>query len=285
MLMPNRDLVSIARLTSGRRILALRLMRQAAVDLDNQPLIGRIDECVAHDRYTRRVDSDWTGFTALSSYSPRLTAIDNLADPTVTSTRDMALLQARGRPPTHPRAILANRFVQEAFPNGVAAITSLPYPDQAAAMEDLMERLRGPLAPMVTELGLSDQVAYLGEITVEYRAAVEEGNGALTFDYVRATRDRGQDLFTGVVALVIATYYDLDNPAHVEARKRLLAPVMAQDTAIRAYLSRRTSVRDVDPETGEEEGEDDASGEGEAGDDAASGNAGDSEPTDDDASE
>lgn len=299
MLMLSRDLVSVARLTSGRRIMALLEMRPISEELGNTPLTARIDEALAHDRYTRYLDSMWSHHGRNNLYNPRVPEIDSRADITITGTRDMALAQSRGRPAGDARAALATRFLKEAFPKGAAAITALPYVDQVAAMEELMERLRGPLAPVVAELGLSAQVDYLGEITVEYRTAVREAGQAVTFDKVREAREHGQELFTAVIALVITTYYNPKDSAHVAARDRLLAPVMAQDKAIRAYLSRRAAVRDVDPETGEVEGEasdveetseTEETGESGQGDDSGveageSDTADEAEPADDDTAE
>lgn len=167
-----RKLLDLARLTAGRRIWALQQMRQVAESRGISLLIGRIDEAIAHDRYTVSLDSRLGSTPRNRLYSPRVTELRRLSNRTLTGIRDIALGHAKGRAADDSRTVMVKQFLREAFPGGVGAITSLPYADQVAALEDILEGLHGQLVPAVAALGLSAQVEHLAELTGAFRTAI-----------------------------------------------------------------------------------------------------------------
>ena len=126
-------------------------------------------------------------------------------------------------------------FLKTAMPEGVFAITSLPYVDQLSATQKLLAMLQGPLADTVTELGLGRQVSRIAEILPGYQAALHGASEpAVTFAPVRDARQRGQRFLRELVAMILGRYNRDEDPAHREARARLLTPLWKQVQAARA---------------------------------------------------
>lgn len=51
--------------------------------------------------------------------------------------------------------------------------------------------------------------------------------------------------------MILGMFYKSDDTQHQAARRTLLAPIVEQNEAVRAYLRARRQVRDVDPDTGD----------------------------------
>ena len=241
--------------STGRRMYAMSLTRPIAVELGNKKIVKHIDAAIAQDRVTRELDLRWAGRTLLNRGNGKLKEIDALTDNMITALRDGALLQTRGMEPGDAIHDTVDAFLTDLLPAGVPAITALPYVDQISAVDALVSRLRGPLAPMVKELGLARQVERLAELAVAYRAALDESTmsaDAVVFAEVRAARERGQEHLLELVVLILSAYLD-PTPEQREARAALLTPILLQNEAIRDYLRARRAVRDVDPDSGVEE--------------------------------
>jgi hypothetical protein len=243
-----RELIKLAASTPGRRILALRKMRNEAVALDLPRIVVLTDMAVAHDMETRGLDMRWLGArSARSAHAASMPAIDGLADQLLTGVRDGARLYALGAGSTV--TVEVDAFIDEVFPAGVHAVTSLPYVEEAVEIERILGMLQGPLALQVARFGLARLVQRLAAVSAQYHEAlhIEE---KLDFTTVRAARDQGQLYLLQIVAMIIGTF-PLETPEHVDARGRLLAPILEQDAAVRAYRRGRRSVPDMDPDTGE----------------------------------
>lgn len=246
------EVFNLNEFTSGRRTLALRKVRTQAQGLRFRPLVEHIDEALVYEATIRALDSRWLTRQIVPSGSVTK-PIDNLADRTLTAIRDTAQAQAEGARPGEAIIGKVEAFLAAIFPHGVQAVTSLPYADELTAVEDIVAKLQGELAPMVIELGLTRLVQRLARLAAEYRTALEKDQDVLEFDTVRAARARGQDNLLGAMALIVGKYYKSDDPEHVSARNLLLGPIFEQNEAIRAYIRARRAVQDIDPDTGEVE--------------------------------
>lgn len=242
------QLIKLVNFTSGRRIFALRKVRDAASAQGDTELVERIDAALADDRETRALDNRWVGSKGKPSYGPEVPEIDNWVDQLLTSIRDAAASFTKGAFAGTQRRVQAERVLGAVFPAGVQAITSLPYVDQVAAVEVMLDQLRGPQAADVAALGLTALVDRLAELTEQYRTAVDRGRQRLEFATVQAARKRGQRNLLEVVAMILGRYYSHTDSDHVHQRAQLLAPVLEQDRAIRAIVSARRSVPDIDPD-------------------------------------
>lgn len=247
-----KDLFALAQFSSGRRISAYNQIRPIAVARDLPALIRHLDRAKAHDVRTRELESRWAAQTRRGLYPAELGPVDNLVDNILASIRDIAVAQAKGLEPGHELHDEVHRFIDALFPAGVAAITSLPYVDQAAAVEVLLEALQGELAPTVARLGLGLKVERLAELMVTYRRLVDHAQKPLRFATVRAARERGQEYLREIISIIAGTFFDADDPAHVAARDALLAPIRAHEKRVRAALrARRRGYRDelAEPES------------------------------------
>ena len=235
------DWIDVAALSTGRRLFVLEQMRVAAQDMGgNDDVVARIDEAAAHDEQTRALENRWGGVRSGNFDAVGVGPLDGRLDRAISAVRDGAELQRQGAAHDEPIHATVDGFVKAAFPRGVFAITSLPHVDQMSETQELLGRLRGPLAGQVTELGLLRQVLRIEEILPQYRAALH-GTGELTLAFapVREARRRGQRYLLELVAMVLGRYNRADEPAHRNARERLLAPLWKQTQAARALRGRR----------------------------------------------
>jgi hypothetical protein len=168
-------------------------------------------------------------------------ALDARVDKTISAVRDGAELQRQGAAADDPIHGTVETFLKTAMPEGVYAITSLPYVEELSAAQKLLTTLQGPLAATVTELGLGRQVNRIAEILPAYEAALRaNGQLGVTFAPVRAARQRGQRYLREIVALVVGRYSRDEDPAHQAARAQLLTPLWDQVQAARALRGRRS---------------------------------------------
>jgi hypothetical protein len=255
MLVSLNSLFNIYTFSTGRRMYSMSLVKPIAAARKAKEIVTHIDMALAHDRVTRILDIRWDGRQQLNRGGGKLKAVDGLTDNTITAIRDGAVLQTRGMQPDDPIHGVVEAFLAEALPAGVQAITALPFVDQVSAVDAIVTKLQGPLAPVVKELGLTRQVERLAALAVEYRAALDEStlrSDAIVYEEVREAREKGQQYLLALIVLILATYRD-DTPEDEEAREALLTPILQQNEAIRVYLRNRRAVRDVDPDTGLEE--------------------------------
>lgn len=247
------SLFNIYVLSTGRRLFAVQQVKKRAAERGCAAIEQRCALCLEHDRTTRGLESRWL---AQQNAAPLLEAsatkrVDVLTDRALTSLRDGAEAQLAAAVPGDGLAEKVAAFLLDLFPGGVAKVTSLPYVDELAAVDGIVEKLQGSLAPVAAELGLTRIADRLAQLAVEYRDALEADKPtAIDFGDVRAARARGQDLMLQVVAMIAGTYPD-STPEDTAARAALLAPILEQNEAVRLYLRSRRAVEDVDPETGD----------------------------------
>ena len=244
-----RQLIKLVVFTTGRRIYALRKVRATALALSLTDLVAHIDAAIAHDRTTLTLEARWRGRRVYGRrHAPETTDIDNRLDQLLTGVRNTLMTFIQALSQGDPRREAAERFVDGVFPQGVYPITSLPFIDQLAAIEDLLDRIAADFSAEVALLSISHLIALIAEVTDEYREALDQGPSRLDYATVKAAQDRGQDFLLAIVAMALGAFYRIDDPAHNDAREALLAPIMDQQEAIREYLRARRPVEDVDPD-------------------------------------
>jgi len=239
--------------TTGRRLFALRQVRALAQEQGFTELVQHCDATLAHDLATREIERRWAGAPAGATTNPVAQRIDVLVDRTLGAIRDHAVAQTQGALPHDPIHAAVVSFVKRIFPVSVYAVTSLPYVDELAAVDDIVKLLRGELAPVVKDFGLGRLVERLGDLAQQYRDALEVSPPSLiTWDRVRAARSEGQGLLLETVAILIGKHHKR-TPEGTAERLALLAPILHQNEAIGQYLRARRAVADIDPDTGEED--------------------------------
>jgi hypothetical protein len=251
--------IKINELSTGRRLYALLRVLALVMARGLAPIVQLVEQAIAHDRQTRQLDLRWHAMRVQPRSPASVKPVDARVDRAIKALRDGAVAQAEGAAPDDPVHGEVEDFLSEVLPVGVFAITKMPYVEQLSELENIVEKLEGPLASSVAELGLQRQAARLSELLPQYRDAINgAGVGNLGYTTVREARKRGQRYLHEVIAMILGTYYRADDPEHQAARAELLGPIVEQNEAVRAYLRARRAVRDVDPETGDPEPETDA---------------------------
>lgn len=226
-----------SRIPRLRTAVRLSLYNQIQPEVDARGLArvsAYIERARAHDVACAESEALWYSQISRGRYAADMADLDPLADRLLFGVQNVALGHQSGLSAGHSLAARIDRFLAELFPAGVAAITRLPYVEQAVALERCVDRLHGPLAPMVTEMAIQSLVDRLAEITVAYRASVDAGHGRVPFTNVRAARERGHLFLLEIVAMIVSEYHDADDPDQVAARAELLAPVAEQLAIARA---------------------------------------------------
>jgi hypothetical protein len=142
---------------------------------------------------------------------------------------------------------LAVELIEDVFPDGVWPITSVRYELEHIKVNELLERLRGPLAAHVDELNLGLFVDRAERLNDEYGGNLSSlNNQAVDYDDVEAAEHAAIEAYFEVVLVIWAAY--IDDRA---TRARLLAPVEEQNKRIAEYYKERSLIPEVDPETGE----------------------------------
>ncbi|MFT3768335.1 MAG: hypothetical protein QM820_23035 [Minicystis sp.] len=245
------SLINLYVFTTGRRLFALGQVREIAAGQGFAALTGLCDTAILHDQATREIESRWAGESKSGGTNPEAQRIDALVDRALTAIRDHAVAQTQGAPAADPIHHQVDAFLKRLFPLGVYDVTSKPYVDELAAVEDILALLKGELAPTATDLGLDRLTKRLGDLASQYRDALEAPGTSLTFGKVRAARSEGQGLLLEVVSVILGKHHER-TPAGTAARLALLGPILKQNDAIGDYLRARRAVDDVDPTTGQE---------------------------------
>lgn len=241
--------------TTGRRLFAHRQVRAIAQKQGFTELVKHCDIAIAHDLGARKVERRWESepSPAATASNPTAQRIDNLIDGILGAIRDTAVAQTRGTQADDPIHGEVNAFVTRLFPVNVHAVTSLPYVEELAAVDDILKLLKGELAPAVKEFGLGRLVKRLADLAGQYREALESPPpSVIQWGHVRAARNEGHGLLLETVSIIIGKHHKR-TPEGTTARQALLAPVLKQNDEIGQHLRARRTVTDVNPETGEED--------------------------------
>src|SRR6185503_7564217 len=105
------------------------------------------DAAIAHELATREIERRWSGEPSDAGTNPVAQRRDVLVDLALGAIRDHALAQAQGAAPDDPIHADLERFGKRLFPVSVYAVTTLPYVDELAAVDDIVVLLKGELAP------------------------------------------------------------------------------------------------------------------------------------------
>jgi len=251
MVVPAAEYLNFYKIPVGRAAFALGHVRRRAEDLGEAEiaeLAGRAaDEC----RLTLALELRAIG-QSRGLYSPQATTMDSLVDRCLGGTGSYLDAQMRIFP-GEPRGEAAERIMQAIFPGGVASVTRLPYAEEHAHVNVLLDRLESPeLADAVALLPeLPELIARLRQRNDAYGDALRTAHEAPTRAEVRQARQRCQDLLAATTGLILGlcALRDADQDDRCE---QLLEPIVRQNDAMAAVHRRHGVIRDVDPDTGEE---------------------------------
>jgi len=251
---------NLYKLPITRAAFALETVRDRAQVLRRDDFIRLLEIALTDTRWAMQlVMSFRAGHT--SQYPPAARKMDGVVDHLIVGGESYLQAQVRiyrGE----PRGDAAERLLRIFFPRGVGAITRLPFVEEQAEVEALLQRAAtDELADDIALLPeLPDWLQRLTERNREYGALLGAAATVPTRTELRQAQAQCQERVTQVMFYIIS-YYGLLDPDNTEERDHLLEPIMQQNEAARLARRRHRSPGDVDPETGEElEGQPDLAG-------------------------
>ena len=251
--------LTLNQFSTGRRLFTFYRILEAATKLNATDIVSLAQKAISADEETAKLEQRWAQKRRNGKVSAKqakaqkaLQALDSRTDRAITGIRDGAESAIRAADEDEKALIdEVEHFLNEIFPNGVAAITSQSYDEESVSVKAIVGRLNGDLAPTVSKIGLTLQVQRLTKLAAQYEEAVSAVD-TLEFGKVRAAREVGQGFLLRLAAKTIGIF---DEPTgdHAEKRAALLLPILRQNQAISDHIRARRSVPDVDPQTGEEQ--------------------------------
>lgn len=244
--------LKIYQFTSGRRLLVYRQTKNVAKALNFTALEQHIDKAHAFERETRKMERRWKSQGALSQQTTDYRPLDNALDRALSGLSKHCESYTHSMDPSSDHYQSAMLILQTAYPNGLQAVTQIPYEEELSEVESLLEELgKVEFAPHIQRLNLKPMLDNIKSRHQAFYAAFSASQ-APTLDYgtVRARRAQSQDLLLQMIAIILGKYYDSDS--HSESRNKLLSPFQLQQGRISDLVSRKRPVLDVDPESGEE---------------------------------
>jgi hypothetical protein len=185
-------------------------------------------------------------------YSPQASTFDNLVDRCLTGIDYYLDSQIRIYidEPQGESAALIRRTL---FPGTVGDVTSLPYPEEHAHVNTLLQRTRSPeLANHVRSLAeLPALLERLDRRNREYGQELRKSDDTPSQDDVRQAHMQVQERVVETMNLIFGLYA-LRGPEKTAERDHLLETILQQNQAVGVSRRRRTTPTDVDPQTGEE---------------------------------
>lgn len=249
------SLFNVIRLSSAQRVLIYEHVKALAEDSGDIQLAAKVSRALAYEQEVRALETRWEASigASASAYVPELRPLDMQLDRTLTSVRDVVRAQLSGESDDQSAAMAAE-LLDGIYPAGVAAVTRLPYIDQAAAAEDIVHALKTRFAAHVEHFGLSRKLTALAALVAEYSDAVRRSPASIEHAAVKAAQVQAHQHLIDVVARVVGTYFDSENPAHVAIRTRFLARLAEQMEATRTRTQarrRRAQAGSDDAEAGD----------------------------------
>jgi hypothetical protein len=145
-----------------------RLIERWIEKSDDAGLRAHAKKAMAHERHTSFLERRGNG----RAMGPEVRGIDARVDELLRTIRDMAADRVT-RADAEPAMVVQAEALSDAmFPRGLAALISLPYADQATAVQNIVHTIVTEHMEAVGALGLEREVEELSELAREYCEAV-----------------------------------------------------------------------------------------------------------------
>ena len=244
------SLVQLRTFPTGTRAFTMAKVANAADGMGRADIRARADACRTQALETLGRERDWRKGRKKAKKSKSNAfmldpGVDRALAAIESSTKELRGILA----PDDPITAKADDFLATYFPDGVGAVTSLAYEDEASAIGELLAEWATPEGKeTIGTLELEARVARLAELLPPYVAEIaKDAPKTTTWADVRAARTAGQKLLLETVIAILAVGV-VENQG--EVCDALLAPILAQDTRIGEANARRQSA-EVDPDSGE----------------------------------
>ena len=250
-LIPILSLIRLYLFPPGRAIHALERVAQGATALGLDEIAAHVARAIEQFHRIKEMQTRHrTGRTNL--YGRDTFVLDKQLDRALATVDSVIEGQTLLFPRGHRRAEAAITMRTALFPEGVAAITNLPYVQQRVEVDRMLAAHMDPsLAPARADLPELDvMIARVAEVNQQYGASIDAyDRDRPSAEELHAARKIGQTFLAEIVALIVARHV-LSAPEQQPAVAALLEPILRQQDAIRATRRRRRPARDIDSGTG-----------------------------------
>jgi hypothetical protein len=225
----------------------LRQIADRARTLDIPVIVALAEHALARVEEAMELDARQRALRP-SKFPPEARELDELVDAAVNgldSYWESQIALFRGE----ERAAAAARLRRVLLPDGIGAITQLPYADQHIHIEALLVRAQEPaaLADLAILPEMDVMLARLREVNTRYGERLHDTQESLTRQDVRARHDECQELLCALACLIIGHFGAL--PERHADRDHLLDPILRQNEALRARRRRRRANGNAGDET------------------------------------
>lgn len=246
------SLIDLHVFSPGRRLFALMQIHEIAKERNETGLLPLLDEAIAAERRNIELIASYHADQKKKKGSSEAQAIDRKIDRNLGAIQDVAKAVLKTEEPSEPRYQRAEEMLGAFFPLGILSVTLLPYVEELAQVERILDLARGVYKHTVAEVGVEQFLHNLASLATEFRETLEANRPeGIAYDSVRSSAARCQNLLLQVAAYVIG-HHHADTDEEAKAREELLRPILIQNEEIYEHLRARRSIPDVDPKTGEE---------------------------------
>ncbi|MEZ6187806.1 MAG: hypothetical protein R3F62_22705 [Planctomycetota bacterium] len=236
---PVDDFVPLLRLSTARRLSALRDVRDRLAVAGLEALRAEAARAIEADEATSELELEWTparrtqhrpGARPLAAELTR--ALSALAR-VLGSVREAFGDSPRGR-----RAAWVERRL---LPRGVGPLLRQPYRERAEDVQHCLRRLDDDpeLRAAVAELGLTPLTDRLARALADFARTLEPPQDGLPFARVAAAREAGQRTLRRLVLSLLVEEAQCEDAAQAEALRQAWGAVQAQKAAAARLRKRR----------------------------------------------
>jgi hypothetical protein len=241
--------INIIRLSTGRRLYALRRIKEIAAKWGLDALIAMIDTAIEHDTRVYEHELAWRRGKELPEARGNAAeldlAIDRVLGGICRQLEDITTA-APGTPVARPAEALRMRL----FPSGLKPIVHQTFEEQLSNDQAILSALQAD-EEKVASLGLTLYLNRLADLTPRFSEELgAHPQPEVSWDQLCAMRDLGNVHLRRIVASIL-TVGALDDEGEAK-RAQLMRPIHYQIARVVGSRKSSSGAFDIDPATGEE---------------------------------
>ena len=248
------DVFGLIQLPAGRCQVALLACAEIAAARGEAEVQARCEAVAGKAAKQLELELDWRATRDKGDAREAASELDRLMDGLLmtielTCQAPLRALQAGLKTPAGEAAL---RFYPAILPLGASYVMQRSYEEQYALMRSLVERAaQGTMPKDAALLGIDVYIKAIADRLDDYKVAIRRAGRPVVFRDVSAGRVQLHEEVCELWALALARTYGAD-PAAMDLRVALLAPLSEQLAIVRAARAARVQPTDIDPATGDE---------------------------------
>ncbi|MEZ6185608.1 MAG: hypothetical protein R3F62_11430 [Planctomycetota bacterium] len=245
---PLDDFVPLLRLTTGRRLYALREVHDLLAGAGLEALRREAARAIEADEATSDLELSWApARRAQHAPGARSLAADLTRALSALAGFLRSLRSSFGDAPQGRRAAWVEARL---LPLGVGPLLRQPYVQQASDVQVCLQRLEEEpgLREAVDDLGATILTDRLRDVVARFAETLERPAKARPFAEVAAARDAGHQALRRLVLLLLAQQTLCEDATEAEALRDALAAVQAQKASATRLRKRRRARKAAAPE-------------------------------------